>query len=89
MDISSLDDCLNFAKIPLHVCDWPVVRGPCERCEAESFYGLTQANPVPSSDFVFPPVLTPLTNGYPDFCMLNINEPPFLQMPRIVMVIRN
>lgn len=89
MNISSLDDCLNFAQISLHVCNWPVVGGPCERGEAESFYGLTQANPVPPADFVFPPVLAPLTNGYSDFCVFNINEAPFLQMPRVVMVICN
>lgn len=41
MDISSLNDCLNFAQVSLHICDWPVVGGSCERREAESFYGLT------------------------------------------------
>lgn len=63
MDISSLDDRLNLAEVSLYVCDWPVVGGSCERSKAESFYGLAQANPVPPPEFMFPPVLTPLTNG--------------------------
>lgn len=40
MDISSLNDCFNFAQISLHIFNWPVVRWSSERSEAESFYGL-------------------------------------------------
>ena len=89
MDISSLDDCLNFAYVSLHVCDWPIVGRPCEWSEAESFYSLTEADPVPSAYFMFPPILTPLTNGYPDLRMLNVNEAPFLQMSWYLRVICN
>ena len=89
VDISSLDDRLNFAQISLHIFNWPVVGGSSERGEAESFYGLGQANPVPSSDFMFPPILTPLTNGYFNLRMLDIDEAPLLQMSWVLMVICN
>lgn len=89
MDISSLNDCLNFAQISFHIFNWPIVRWSSERSEAESFYGLRQANPVPPPNFMFPPILTPLTNGYLDLCVLHINEAPLLQMSWILMVIGN
>ena len=40
VDISSLDDCFNFAQIPLNVFNWPIVRGPSERRKAQRLYGL-------------------------------------------------